>query len=160
MPIPIRLGAALKGASLIEALLATVLLSIALLGAASVQTSAMRQASAVSLQTQADLLARQMLDRMRLNPAGISSGSYNEVVAESVPNDSGCSASTCATAAAIAQADISQWQAQVDKLPGGAGFVSGSGPGSLYAVTVSWKENPNRGDAQPSQSLTLRSTLP
>jgi type IV pilus assembly protein PilV len=147
-----------RGVSMIEALLATFLLSVALLGAASVQTNSMRQSTSISAQTQADLLARQMIERMRINPAGVIEGAYNAVSATTT--DPGCLATGCLTGSNVAQGDINQWYADLAKLPGGTGTVTGSGSGSNFAVTVAWKDNAAGAPGSGNQTWTVSAVLP
>lgn len=159
MQLTLRRPRAQRGVSIIEALLATFLLSVALLGAASVQTNSMRQSTAINAQTQADLLARQMIERMRINPAGVIAGSYNAVNATTT--DPGCMATGCSTGATIAQADINQWYSALGKLPGGTGSVAGAGAGSTFTVTVNWKDNAsNAGAGAPTQTWAVSAVLP
>jgi len=58
-----------SGWSLIEVLVATVILAIGLLGAAAVQLSALKHTDSALMTTQASFIAYDMLDRIRANPA-------------------------------------------------------------------------------------------
>ena len=54
-----------KGASLVEVLVATVVVSVGLIGLAGLQTLSMQSNHTAYLRTQASLLAYDMVDRMR-----------------------------------------------------------------------------------------------
>lgn len=126
-----------SGSAFIEALLAALLLAVALLGAAGVQTNAMRQASGSTLRTLADLQGRKIIEAMRVNPAGVAAGSYDVVTgAQVLP---GCTEATCSTGPTIAQVDINQWYAELAAgLPNGTGSVSNAG--GTFTVSVGWTD--------------------
>lgn len=133
------------GAALLDALFAFFLLSIGILGVARVHGEAIQQSSSAATQTMADSLARQMFERMRLNPAGVTAARYNAVTATVA--DPACigTAGGC-TEATLAATDIGQWYAALAaSLPQGSGSVSGNGHGSVFTVTVTWVENASGG---------------
>lgn len=129
------------GIALLDALFAFFLLSIGILGVARVHGEAIQQSSSAATQTMADALARQMFERMRLNPAGVTAARYNAVTATVA--DPACigTAGGC-TEATLAATDIGEWYASLAaSLPQGGGSVSGGGHGSVFTVTVTWVEN-------------------
>ena len=69
-------GASSAGFSLLEVLIAVVVFSIGLLGAAMLATSSVKNSHNAYLRSQASLLADSMVERMRANPAGVWSGDY------------------------------------------------------------------------------------
>lgn len=66
-----------RGISLIEVLMAVLIFSIGLIGLASLLVVSTRFNHAAYLRTQVTFLAGSMADRMRANPIGVWSGSYN-----------------------------------------------------------------------------------
>ena len=66
-----------KGFSLIEVLVALLVLSIGLLGLAALQTTSLKYNTDSYTRTQATLLAYDIMDRMRSNLAAVSTGNYN-----------------------------------------------------------------------------------
>jgi len=114
------------GFTLIEVLIAVVVLSIGLLGLAGLQTTGLHSNHSANLRTQATLLAYDMTDRMRTNGAGAGSagGSYNNPT----PTDRSCawdgSAPTACTPQQMAEHDAWEWNAAiVQALPQGVGVV-------------------------------------
>jgi type IV pilus assembly protein PilV len=66
-----------KGFSLIEVLVAVLVLAIGLLGVAALQINATRANQSAELRSQASMLAYFMLDAMRANREAAISGAYN-----------------------------------------------------------------------------------
>ena len=81
------LGRWQAGVSLVEVLVAVVVLSIGLLGLAGLQASGIRVGQSSIYRSQAAQLAYDMVDRMRVNVA--SAGSYGIGLADATP---GCAA--------------------------------------------------------------------
>ena len=77
------------GATLIEVLVSVVVLAIGLLGAAGLQSSALRNNESSYERTQMTVLAQGMLDAMRNNLAGVDAASYQNASWT-------CSAPSCA----------------------------------------------------------------
>lgn len=126
-----------KGVSLIEALVALVVLSIGLLGVAFLVIRGLVSTNTADGHTLASLLANDMVERMHANPVGIADGNYNELT--DVPSGTMCSLSC--TPAQLAQLDMKQWRDRLSlTLPAGSGTVSGNGTGSIFTVTVQWFE--------------------
>lgn len=145
------------GVALLDALFAFMLLSIGILGIARVQAESIKQSGSAYAQTTADLLARQMFERMRLNPSGVSSGSYNAVSA-TVADPACITTSAGCTSATLADTDINNWYSNLStSLPGGSGSISGAGIGSVFSVTVSWVDNSTSGS--PTATWTVRGRL-
>lgn len=140
---PMGLGKAkrARGFALLDALFAFVLLSIGILGIARVQADAIKQAGAAYVQTTADMMARQMFERMRLNPLGVTANQYDNVTAS--VSDPGCSSTSAGcTPSTLAASDINAWYASLaSSLPNGSGSIMGGGYNSVFTVTVSWSEN-------------------
>jgi type IV pilus assembly protein PilV len=131
-----------RGFSLIEVLVALLILSIGILGLAALQTFSLRFNSQSYTRTQATILINDMFDRMRTNVDGLAT--YN-AVAPATPASgyaTSCFPASCATPADIANYHIAQWKALIvapGMLPGGQGGIARNG--SMYTVTITWVEN-------------------
>ena len=127
------------GFSMVEVLVAIVVLSFGLLGLAGLQADGLRSNNDAYMKSQATLLAYDMLDRMRANMQGVENGFYDNLFS-STPSDPGCVNSGC-TIQQMSQHDAYEWSEKIaELLPGGQGLVSGSGSGSIFTITVMWDE--------------------
>ena len=127
-----------QGFTLLEVLIALLVLAIGLLGLAALQTTGLRSNQMASMRTLATEAAYDITDRMRANPTGVAAGEYVIGLAQN-PGDSG----TSATGTALT--DLTEWRASVDRLPGGASQItqcdSASGcDGLTHVITVYWDE--------------------
>lgn len=139
------------GLSLIEVLVALVLLAVGLLGIAGLQLTGIRFTHNANLRYQAMLQALDMADRMRANLAGVNAGVYDNI--SGAGSDPGCVSSGCSIAQ-MAQNDAYQWNttnAQI--LPNGAGTVINSN--GLFTITVSWNEMEGNARAASNQQFQL-----
>jgi len=154
-----------RGVGLIEILVAVVLLSIGFLAAARMQVQGMRFSQSAYYQSQAYFMASDMLDRMRSNVKGVTSGAYSNMDTADNLLDPGCAkpAANC-TAMQIAEQDRYNWSIQlypgdgvVPALPGTPKGMVRLRPGSdgIYDVTLEWNETINGKDQVESLSVTF-----
>jgi len=124
------------GFTLVEILVAIVVLSLGLVGLAGLQMTGLKQNHSSYLRSQATVFAYDMLDRMRANMAGVAAGSYNNI--SGVPADPACIAAGCSVTQ-MAVYDTREWnQALNSVLPSGQGTVVGDG--SNFTITVMWDD--------------------
>lgn len=117
-----------KGLSLIEVLVTLFVTSVGLLGIAAMQAKSLQFNHAAYLRSQANILAYDMADRMRLNRDSARVGQYNLSLSAGKPTASG----TAAT-------DQNQWLTLIESvLPSGDGSVSCSS--NVCTLTVQWRE--------------------
>lgn len=125
-----------RGFTLVEVLVALLVLSIALLGIANLQLTGLRLAQDGIYRTQAAMLAFDMSQRILANRVANQTGNnlYTSNAASSYAVD--CSATNC-TAAQMADYDTVVWQQMIqDRIPTGSdGLVAGTG---TYITTVFW----------------------
>lgn len=131
-----------SGVSLIEVLVAILVVSLGLLAMAGLLGTAARFGKTSELRATATLLAQDMADRMRANEEVAVSGSYNLLttgLATSEPDEpAACDASDC-TATELAELDLAQWQAALFKaLPSGTGHVNYASNGA--DLWVIWRD--------------------
>src|SRR3569833_4040642 len=128
-----------RGFTMLEVLISVVVLSIGLLGIAGLQAPGQRNNHSAYLRSQATALAYDMIDRMRANQAGVTSGAYTAInTTTNTYANPGSLTSGCSTAQ-MAQYDMYEWQTQLTaRLPSGNGSVAGNGAGTSFTVTVRW----------------------
>lgn len=137
---------ATAGFSLVEVLVALVVLSIGLLGLAGLQTRGVRDNHSAYLRTQATLNAKDLVDRMRANRSAALVGDYDIDFGVNV-----------AAGATVAAQDLSQWQAALAQLPGpGQGKVAVDKTNRRVRVDISWDDS--RG-AEARAVLSLETEL-
>lgn len=128
-----------NGISMVEVLVAIVVLSFGLLGLAGLQADGLRSNNDAYMRSQATLLAYDMLDRMRANLQGVENGFYDDLFS-TTPADPGCISSGCSIQE-MSEHDAFEWNGNLSELlPGGQGRVIGSGSGSIFTITVMWDE--------------------
>jgi type IV pilus assembly protein PilV len=115
------------GFSLIEVLVAVLVLSIGLLGLAGLQGRALRDNQSSFLRSQAVQGGEDILDRMRANRAAARDGAYDIALGGS-PGGSG-----------MAKTDLTEWKAALaGALPASDGSVVVAG--NIATVVVNWTE--------------------
>jgi len=124
-----------QGFTLLEVLIALLVLSIGLLGLAALQTTSLRSNQMASMRTTATQLAYDISDRLRANPAGVAAGEY-VLAGGATP-----------TGTSVAAADLIAWNLAVVALPGGRSSITQcdgtSVPpcdGLTHVITVQWDE--------------------
>lgn len=149
-----------RGLSLVEALVALLVLSIGLLGIAGLFVESVRNSRSALLRSQAVNLVADMGDRIRAN--AVAGDAYDSGAYPGGPETRGCApdrddAGGSCSAAELAEDDLARWaQAVRDALP----TLGEAAPSALvdyeppdaageperYAVSVSWREP---GEAEP-----------
>ncbi|WP_192954790.1 type IV pilus modification protein PilV [Gallaecimonas mangrovi] len=98
-----------KGFSLLEVLVALVVLSFGILGAVAMQLAAKRGSFGALERTQAMSLANDYVERARSNPLGVALYAGDMGYQQSVTSSSGCSTTTPCNSSALAAWDKYQW---------------------------------------------------
>lgn len=114
-----------RGTTLVETLVALLVLSIGLLGVAALQVNALQTNHSANVRSQASVLAYDIADRMRANRNVALTGGYN-VAFGATPTGSN-----------INQIDLQAWKAALtNTLPSGDGRLSITGDVAL--IEVQW----------------------
>lgn len=142
MQLNIRNNRAQRGFTLLEVLVALVVLSIGLLGLSGLQTSSLRNNHSAFLRSQATLLATDIMDRMRANRDAATGGDY-DIDYGATPTAVTCTGSC--TAVAVAQMDVDEWIDYVERLPGGEGDINVDAAG-IAEIKIRWVDARNAGD--------------
>jgi type IV pilus assembly protein PilV len=122
-----------RGFTLIEAMVALIVLSVGLLGIAAMYVETLRANRTSLFRTQAVVLASDLADRMRTNRAPANAYACGD------PCD------PTAGGNAVADADLAAWMGAIAaQLPSGTAGVAYTAPGvttpAAYVVTISWSE--------------------
>jgi len=140
---------------MIEVLVSVVVLSIGLLGIASLQTLGQKFNYRAYLRTQATFLAYDLMDRMRANQPTAISGAYALPIESTISKD--CNKENC-TPSDLASYDLAMWSALIENnLPEPTASIDWNGALAEYKITFDWSEehgedskakNANRSDSQ------------
>jgi len=123
-----------QGVTLVESMIALLVISIGLLGIASLQITAMSQNASSLNHSQAVWYAYNMSDRIRANITEFAN--YDGIdTANSYSQD--CLSATC-TNAQMLTADAADWATMTGNLPGGRGVITSTADGLL--VNVMWDD--------------------
>jgi type IV pilus assembly protein PilV len=151
-----------QGVTILEILVAILIISFGLLGTAGLQAIGLKASVSANQRTAATLLAYDVADRMRANIVG----AYHNYTAGAVAT---CLSAGCSTSE-MAQNDMNEWNLAIAAaLPSGIGIVcrdsspdDGSGNGSLiaagcdgignaYVIKIWWLED--RSSSNPTAAL-------
>ncbi len=134
-----------NGFTLLEVLVALIVLSIGLLGLASMQANGLKHNHSAYLRSQAVTYAYDIIDRMRANHSSAVAGNYSIAMAAGVP-----------TGTSIPATDLAQWLTLVaGNLP--AGDAETTINGRVITVTVQWDDTRAGGEA--TEKLVVKSEL-
>lgn len=123
------------GATLIEVLVAIVVLAIGLLGMAMLQVTSVQSNHSAYYRSQVTILASDLADRMRANRTAALGSAYEF--------DFPTSSSTHTVSGTQAQKDKAEWlNALAMTLPEGTGQVEKTG--TLVTISVRWNDNRGR----------------
>lgn len=124
-----------QGFTMLEMLVALVILSIGLLGVAILQTKGQQFNHMSYLYTQASYLAYDIMDRMRANEANAKTGSYQKPLPSEMSTD--CTKQAC-SASQLVDFDLYSWKTLLEKtLPGGEAQITWSTP-NRYTISIKW----------------------
>lgn len=132
----------INGFSLVEVLVALLVMSVGLLGLAALQTTGVQSNTAAYMRSQATSLGYDIADRMRANRFAAIDGEYTEDFAGALPD--------CGDAAAggsVAERDMSAWRISlICALPLGNGRIVQNG--RTFTITVQWDDTRGEGDLE------------
>jgi type IV pilus assembly protein PilV len=132
-----------RGLTLVEILIALLVLSIGLLGLAALQTSSLRFNTSSYYRTQATALAYDFADRMRANRQAALNGQYTVGFQDPPP---ACGAAN--VAGSVPEQDIAMWRnALACRIPQSTGSINRVG--NEFTVTVRWDDS--QGQQAPMQ---------
>lgn len=134
-----------RGISMVEALVALVVIAVGMLGIAGLYLSSLQASRSAKLRSHAVELASSIADRIRANRE--AGAAYNTADYGGEPAEHDCEADRC-TAGNLAEDDLAKWLLDIqDKLPG-ADAVTGTvtvtdraePESDNYVISVTWRE--------------------
>jgi type IV pilus assembly protein PilV len=132
-----------RGLTLVEILIALLILSIGLLGLAGLQTMSLKFNTSAYYRTQATALAYDLADRMRANRQAAVSGEYDVSFEDPPP---ACDAAV--VDGSVAEQDIATWRnALACRMPQSTGEAIRNG--SEVTITVQWDDT--QGEEAPME---------
>lgn len=153
-----------KGFSLIEVLVALLVLSIGLLGLAALQTTSLQFNTDSYFRTQATYFVYDIVDRMRSNINVVTpAGPYDiKTSAAATPflssTDPACDSSSC-SAANLASYDLGKWYKRMDQvLPGSRdnpATIDITNASRLVRITINWSERDLPNKSQQTWEIQL-----
>jgi len=129
------------GSSLVEVLIALVVIAVGLLGLAGLQLNSVQSANSSAQRFEASLLAQNILERMRANRQQAMQGGYQVALGE-IGGGSG-----------LAGNDLAEWKGQLAQLPDGNGSIEMDD--NLVTIVIQWT-NADANNARGAQTSVLR----
>ena len=140
-----------KGVSMVEIVVTMVIVSIGLLGVASLQANTLKYLKAANSRSEASQAVYEMADRMRANNLALKdkSGSdpqyyvyqtaYSGTIAN-LPTVPACAVPISCSPEEVADKDVAEWLRNLGtRMNGGAGYITRNATG-VYDIYVMWKE--------------------
>jgi len=136
------------GFSLIEVLVALVVLAFGLLGVAAIQINALKTNHSAAQRSQATMLAYLMLDAMRANDTAAKAGHYDLDSSCEIPSATGT----------LAENDIKYWMEKLHEQLGTetCGDIECK-PDGVCTVEIEWNDSRARGEDE--QTFVLKTRL-
>jgi type IV pilus assembly protein PilV len=152
-----------RGFSLVEMLVALIVMSVGMLGIAALYIESMKSNRGASLRTQAVALAYDMADRIRANR--LAGAQYALALGAAPPAAHNCVAGVNCTQDDMADDDLNRWVTSVRAIMPWDGatppktavvFTAAAGVGrpDTYQVTITWRE-PNQDPGEPDYAYNL-----
>lgn len=153
-----------RGFTLVEVLVALVVLSLGLLGLAALQLTSLQFNTNSYFRTQATVVAYDIIDRMRSNPTGFADNAYHVPTTTDANNKvkeySNCTTCNCDSAACstsdLALYDLGKWYMRTGELLPESAInrptINRDPATNEVTILIKWKEK----DVPQSKSWTVR----
>lgn len=135
-----------SGLGLIEVLVSVVIISSSLLALTALQSRSLQFNHSAYLRSQANILAYDLLDRIRINRMDLSS--YSIALDADSPADN-----------SLSSTDLREWRDTLSNvLPEGRGAVTCNATSSVCSVSIVWSEQSSAMDASEESASFVFST--
>jgi type IV pilus assembly protein PilV len=132
-----------SGFTLIEVLIAMVVLAVGLLGLAGLQATSLRNNQSAYNRSQATELAYELADRMRANVTG--KAAYTAILPSSATAKANCLTTTGCSPAEMAENDLFEWNSAVrNNLPSGIGTLAVAA--NVFTINITWDDDRDGND--------------
>ncbi|MBX3685361.1 MAG: type IV pilus modification protein PilV [Rhodocyclaceae bacterium] len=138
-----------SGTTLIEVLVAVVVLSIGLLGIAGLQLSALRNTQGAYERSAAVILANSLAERMAADRAQAIAGAYNMAMG-------GC---TGPGGGSLAGVNLTAWSTEIKQMLGDSGCGSVNCAAGLCVVTIQWQDRGGEARADMTAQMAMEVRL-
>lgn len=156
MALPTPFPRSVRGFTLLEVLIAVLVLSLGLLGLAALQSVGLRSNHSAYHRSQATQLGYDIIDRMRTNKDKASTYDIRTDDAATDPSPD-CTEESCNTDE-LADYEKNKWKQQIsDILPSGNGAIDCTTSSPVCIITVVWDDT--RGGGEANQSFVMSTQL-
>lgn len=128
-----------KGFTLIEVLIAMLVLSVGLLGLAGMQATSIKNNQSAYFRSQATQLAYDLADRMRANVKGKATYTSISPISNATAKANCKNTTGGCTEIDMAENDLKEWRDAVATLPNGTGTVTVTG--LIYTIAITWDDD-------------------
>ncbi len=144
-----------QGLTLIEVMIAIVILGIGLLGLAALHSAGLRQTHNSYLLAVAAQQAEEMAERMRANPQGVANGDYNALAGLGT-STADCDNNACSSLERSGF-DHAVWSAENRNYfgTGNEGSVTIDGVTGVFDIAIAWTEVNSDGGGTLAKTYTL-----
>jgi type IV pilus assembly protein PilV len=118
----------MRGSSLLEVLIALVVLGLGVLGMVAMQATSLKSNQTALVRTQATELANEISDVMRANRNAALAGNYDSSLTAAAP-----------AGTAIHAIDLQNWKTRLALLPAGKGGIARTN--TSFTITIQWDES-------------------
>ena len=118
----------MRGSSLLEVLIALVVLGLGALGMVAMQATSLKSNQTALVRTQATELANEISDLMRANRSAALAGSYDNALTATAP-----------AGTEIHAVDLQNWKTRLAQLPAGKGGITHAN--TTFTITIQWDES-------------------
>ena len=126
-----------QGVSLVESMIALLVISIGLLGIAALQITSMKQNNSALHHSQAVWIASNMSERIRANFGAFDSYAAAGGIDTDTSPTQDCHAGPC-NIQQLVDGDAADWATEVQNLPAGRGTVTGTA--TMLTIRVMWDD--------------------